>query len=134
MGSLGLSIIYMQPNIFYHVYTHANGNENLFRNDGNYIYFLNKYLLYIDPIAETFAYCLMPNHIHFLLKIKNKESIESLGKFQTFLTLKEVETKISKQFSNLFSCYTQSYNKVFKEKEVYSFLILKEKRLPIIPI
>jgi len=48
----------------YHIYNHAVGNENLFRCDENYRYFLKKYAEHISPIADTFAYCLMPNHFH----------------------------------------------------------------------
>ena len=47
---------------FYHLYDHAVGDENLFRNENNYKYFLKKYAEYFNPIAETYAYCLMPNH------------------------------------------------------------------------
>jgi putative transposase len=104
----------MQPATFYHIYTHANGNENLFRTDENYRFFLKKFALHINPVADTYCYCLMPNHIHFLIKIKEEADLEAtFGKFETF---QKLESKLSKQFSNLFSSYTQSYNKVFSRK------------------
>ncbi|MFM9945987.1 MAG: transposase, partial [Bacteroidia bacterium] len=62
-------------------------------------------------MADTFAYCLMPNHFHFLIRTKEEVLIEeTFGKSQTF---QKLESRISKQFANLFSSYTQSYNKVF---------------------
>lgn len=30
---------------------------------------------YIAKIAETFAWCFMPNHFHFLVRIKDEEDI-----------------------------------------------------------
>jgi putative transposase len=51
----------MQPKRFYHVYNHANGTENLFCQDENYHYFIKLWAKYIEPIADTYAYCLMPN-------------------------------------------------------------------------
>ena len=56
----------------------------------------------------------MPNHIHFLIQIKTEEEIEStFGKFETF---QKLEYRISKQFGNLFSSYTQSFNKMYSRK------------------
>ena len=60
----------LSPGNTYHIYNHANGFENIFENEGNYVYFLKKYAEFISPIADTFAYALMPNHFHFLVRIK----------------------------------------------------------------
>lgn len=51
---------------YYHIYNHANGDDNLFREAKNYPFFLQKYHQHISPIAETIAWCLMPNHFHLL--------------------------------------------------------------------
>lgn len=56
---------------FYHIYNHGVGGRNLFLEPGNYEYFLGLYDKYISPIAETYAWCLMPNHFHLLVRIKN---------------------------------------------------------------
>jgi putative transposase len=60
----------LQPGHVYHVYGRANGNDILFSNSENYRYFLGKYKRYILPIADTYSYCLMPNHYHFLIQFK----------------------------------------------------------------
>ena len=64
------------PGCTYHVYNRANGNEKLFLSNENYRYFFEKYMIYISPIANTFCYCLMPNHFHFLIKIKSLEEVK----------------------------------------------------------
>jgi len=103
----------LQPSSYYHVFNHANGDENLFREEENYRFFLWKYHSYIHPVAETLAYCLMPNHFHLFIKIKTEEQL--LAAFPKFKTLEKLLNAncISKQFSNLFSSYTQSYNKKY---------------------
>lgn len=59
------------PDTSFHIYNHANGFENIFREAENYRFFLEKYQLHITPIAETYAYCLMPNHFHLVIRIRN---------------------------------------------------------------
>jgi REP element-mobilizing transposase RayT len=102
------------PDATYHVYNRANGNEKLFLSAENYRYFFQKYIEHISPIADTFCYCLMPNHFHFLIRIKSEDELEqALGPFPKFETLEKVsfERLLSKRFSNLFSAYTQAFNK-----------------------
>jgi REP element-mobilizing transposase RayT len=124
----------MVPATYYHVYNHANGDETLFRSSENYYFFLKQWAKYIEPAAETYCYCLMPNHFHFLVRTKGEEVVsENLGysrdlPFGKFGTFQKV---VSKQFSNLFSSYTQAFNKMydrrgslfmpnFKKKEITS--------------
>jgi len=128
------------PNTSYHIFNHANGFEKVFREDENFRYFLDKYQLYIAPIAETYAYCLLPNHFHLVVRIRKREVIEALilnnfskvernfGKVG--VPDEEIERYISKQFSNLFSSYTQSFNKMYKR--MGSLFIKNFKRNPIL--
>lgn len=102
----------MQPETFYHIYNHAIGSENLFRSDENYHFFLKKWQKYIDPIADSYAYCLMPNHFHFLIKVKSEEEITSLNHTR----LQKQSDFLSKKFSNLFNSYAKAYNKMYDRR------------------
>lgn len=118
------------PNQSYHISNHANGFENIFSEDENYRFFLDKYKLYIAPIAETYAYCLLPNHFYLVVRIRRKEVIEELirnkynfpkvsfdfGKVREEVNVSDIDIEkyLSKQFSNLFSSYTQSFNRMYK--------------------
>ncbi len=113
----------LQPAQFYHIYNHANGHENLFLEEKNYHFFLGKIKLYLLPVCNLYAYCLMPNHFHLLVRIKNDgEIVKLLESFETFQKLNSeelfihIEKKISKSFSNLCSSYTQAFNKVYQRK------------------
>lgn len=107
----------LQPSTCYHIYNHANGNENIFREAENYRFFLEKYDLYISRVAETLAWCLLPNHFHLLVRINDESDLlrEAFPKFQTLEQL-NAANGISKQFSNLFSSYSQAYNKKYKRQ------------------
>ncbi len=99
----------------YHVYTCANGYENLFCEPENYRYFLKKYTEHIHPVVETFAYCLMPNHLHLMIRVRKEAALKayfcSRGK-----AMQDFQKPISKQFANLFSAYTQAYNKRYSRR------------------
>ncbi|MBM2815034.1 MAG: Transposase [Ignavibacteria bacterium] len=102
--------ILLYTDSYYHIYNHAVGKESLFLSNENYLFFLNKYSYYIHPIAKTFAYCLLPNHLHILLKIR---SVDTLMQIEHINDYENYHLYISKQFSNLFSSYTQAFNKKY---------------------
>ena len=47
----------MQPETFYHIYNHANGEENLFRSEENYHYFLRQWVHKVDKIPLNTISC-----------------------------------------------------------------------------
>jgi len=104
-------------NTYYHIFNHANGDDNLFREEKNYDFFLQKYHQHIDPIADTIAWCLMKNHFHLLVKIKSEaDFLSTFPKFKTLERLEDQSKFISKQFSNFFSSYSQAFNKVYQRR------------------
>ena len=58
---------------FYHIYNRGINGENLFKEERNYAYFLQQYAKYLEPVVQTFAYCLLPNHFHLLVRVKTLE-------------------------------------------------------------
>ena len=52
----------------YHIYNQGNNRERIFHEDADYIEFLKLFRKYVLPNCETLAYCLMPNHFHFLIQ------------------------------------------------------------------
>ena len=109
----------LQPEAYYHIYNHGNGNENIFRNDENYNWFLKRYNDYISPIAHTFAYCLMPNHFHFLVQIKSIDEINAHYKLRVKANNKETleaDKFISQCFSNFLNSYAKAFNKMYNRK------------------
>lgn len=94
---------------FYHVYNRGNNGENIFRENDNYGYFLSLYEKHIAPVAYTYAWCLMPNHFHLLVRIKDEEvALESISGFGS---RKAPEYRVSQSFSNFFNAYAKAFNK-----------------------
>ena len=55
---------------YYHIYNRGNNRGDVFFEADNYNYFLKLYAKYIEPVAETFAWCLLKNHFHCLFDLK----------------------------------------------------------------
>ncbi|MGQ0829304.1 MAG: transposase [Bacteroidota bacterium] len=123
----------LQPDSFYHIYSRANGNEKIFISDDNFNFFLEKYKAYIHPIANTYCYCLMPNHFHFLVQIKDEnEIVEFFKKEKLNLNLQgfeNLEGLISKQFSNFLNSYAKAFNKQQNRKGSLFMHTFKRKKI-----
>ena len=96
---------------YYHIVNHAVGNENLFRNDENYLFFLRKYAMYMPPVCDTIAYCLMPNHIHFLIRTHPEKRLIEHPKYKS-----DMHKLIMQELSNLLNSYAKAYNKTYQRK------------------
>jgi putative transposase len=68
-------LVDFEENNIYHVFNRTNNKEKLFLNDDNRLFFLKQYAKYISPVANTFCWCLLPNHFHFLIQIKPESEI-----------------------------------------------------------
>jgi putative transposase len=123
----------LTPESTYHVYNRANGSEMLFLSEENYRYFLMKYQQYIAPIADTFCYCLMPNHFHFLLRIKPEKELimyfQARQNHQGFQNLDGLSKGLSNQFSNLQNAYSKAFNKMYCRKGSLFMHPFKRKRI-----
>lgn len=102
----------LQPDCYYHIYNRGINGTALFKTQADYRLFLSKYKTYITPIANTFAYCLMGNHFHFLIKVK--EETEILASVQDKYPGKKISffsKWVSSQFAHMFNGYSQAFNK-----------------------
>ena len=97
------------PGSYYHIYNRGNNKEAIFKESENYRYFLSLYHKYIHPIAKTYAWCLMQNHFHFLIYLKEPDEINiSELSYQTVEIPKVLSP--SNQFSHFLNAYAQSFN------------------------
>ena len=60
----------LQSGYTYHLIFRGNNSENIFLENKNYNYFLLKYWERMSPLFNTFAFCQMGNHAHFLIQVK----------------------------------------------------------------
>ncbi|MEA3441478.1 MAG: transposase [Chloroflexota bacterium] len=78
---------------YYHCYNRGANKEPIFRTDDNYIFLLGRIRKYSQKFnISIIAYCLMPNHYHFLLR---QDSSLSISDF----------------LQAVFNSYTKAFNK-----------------------
>ncbi len=104
----------LEPDSFYHIYNRGINGEIIFKTERNYLFFLNKIKINLLSVCDIYAYCLMPNHFHLLVRIKSDTDLQNLVKV---LNLDKVEGLyspqhiFSKQFARIFNSYSQAFNK-----------------------
>jgi putative transposase len=109
----------LQPGGIYHILSRANGDEKIFYNDENRRYFLYKFQQHIFPVAETFAWVLLPTHFHFIIRVRPEKDISAY-----YCTIKKVEVCpgykqpdfIMERFANWLNAYTKAFNKMYDRK------------------
>jgi putative transposase len=94
----------LQEGHIYHVYNRGNNKEPIFLRPENYLYFLGKLRTHLLPHCDLLAYCLMPNHFHFLV-YANSNSVQIAGNHAISRNV------FSEGIRNLLSSYTQGINK-----------------------
>jgi putative transposase len=109
-----------------HISNRGNNMDNIFSVAKDYEYFLQLLDIYIVPVADIIAWCLMKNHFHLLVRIKENNEIGFLNseysdsddyslKWKTFFPEKQdkkftKKPKPSSQFQHLFNAYSRWYN------------------------
>lgn len=63
----------LETGSYYHLYNRSNNRELVFRNTDNYHYFLGNFRDRFQELLTVFAYCLMPTHFHFLIRVDTQE-------------------------------------------------------------
>ena len=57
----------------YHIYNQGNNRQKIFYNRDNYLFFLQKMNDYLLPYCDVLAWCLMPNHFHWMVYVRESE-------------------------------------------------------------
>ena len=107
----------IQPDCFYHIFNRGINGEAIFKSQRNYLFFLNKIKENLLSVCDLYAYCLMPNHFHLLVRIKtdqeliNLDKVRNTSKLRASTGLHAPQHIFSKQFSKVFNSYSQAFNK-----------------------
>ncbi len=98
------------PNTFYHIYNRGNNGDKLFYCEENCKFFLKKLSFCLGDYLDIFAFVLMPNHFHLLVRTK-EISDKNLAGLGDLPGLERFNAVISKKFSNFFNGYAKAINK-----------------------
>ncbi|MBI4645267.1 MAG: transposase [Bacteroidia bacterium] len=64
---------------YYHILNRGVNRQNIFVEKDDYEHFFRLMSIFIEPIADIYAYAAMPNHFHFALRIKEEDEIAYLN-------------------------------------------------------
>ena len=116
---------------YYHIVNRAIGDEKLFRSSGNYAFFLSKFYKYLLTVTDIYAYALLPNHYHFLVKIKSIEELLRLRlKGKEFIYHDGWQSKfVMQHLSNFQNSYCKALNKTYNRKGALFMNSLRRKQI-----
>jgi putative transposase len=120
-------LVDFQETSFYHVTCKAIDGKKLFLNDDNRHYFLKRYQEFSAGFVDTYAFCLLDNHVHLLIKTNAEKQIltylneldteKQTSTYKKFLQQKcNFHELIEQQFNRLFIAYSLAFNKMNKIK------------------
>lgn len=89
----------------YHLFYPADNREDIFWVGDDYRNFMELYVHYVRPVANTYAYCLLRNHFHFLVRIMTKRSFSGAGGRKLSPT---------KGFLDLFEGYAEAFGHIYQ--------------------
>jgi len=98
-----MKIVPFEEGSYFHLYNRGNNKGNVFFEQENYTFFLHLMVKYILPIADIYSYCLLPNHFHLIIKIKENNLLPE--------EYKDEKKNLSQSFSNFFNAYSKAINK-----------------------
>lgn len=96
---------------FYHLFNRGINQELVFKSRRNYMFFLRRWQEYIGDLVDVYAYCLLPTHFHFLIKVAEDAASVSNPFRVTNTDMLDINKILEKQFELFFRSYAQAFNK-----------------------
>jgi putative transposase len=113
----------------YHMLFRSIDGIPLFKTENEYFFFLEKWKRFTDPVFVTWAYSMLDNHAHLIVKVKQLEEVlETLNALtpeaktkiiRQFLKTKEpslIGRVIERQINSFMVSYVKTYNSIFERK------------------
>ena len=94
----------------YHIYNQGNNRQKIFFNRENYFFFLGKMKEYILPYTDIMVWCLMPNHFHWMVYVRETDIFRSRGATQSRTPTISDNISFNKSIGILLASYTRAIN------------------------
>ncbi len=117
----------------YHLYNQGNNQERIFFQKSNYYYFLKKIEKHICPFANVLAWCLMPNHFHMIIAMRNLETNYRETKYNQLTTKEDVTANMylkslwQYQLNNSIAIMLRSYTRAINIQQQRTGSLFREK-------
>ena len=109
-----------EPHQLYHIYNQGNNRQQVFFNRENQLFFLKKIKAYILPYSDVIAWCLMPNHFHLMVYVREvrlssegsilKETVDSGGATLSRTPTNKQPENLNKAIGIMLASYTRAIN------------------------
>ncbi|NEP16125.1 MAG: transposase [Leptolyngbya sp. SIO4C1] len=109
------------PGQYYHLYNRGNNRQKIFFERENYLFFLRQFRRYLA--AKTLyvsAYCLMPNHYHFLVRLREENLSQKMQAFTLSYT-----KAINRRYRRCGSLFQGRFQAIHVAKEDYLFTLTR---------
>lgn len=104
------------PNILFHILNRGNNRQLIFKDERDYIYFINLLKKYKKELLfNLYHFCLMPNHTHFMIEPTTENS---LSKIMMRLTL-SYSLYFNKKYKGVGHVWQGRYKSSLIDKENY---------------
>ncbi len=110
----------------YHIYNQGNNRQKIFFDRENYLFFLRKMKIYILSYADILAWCLMPNHFHFMVLV-NEVTVgvaQTVGVASSDTDGRELKMRT---FNDSIGIMLRSYTNAINKKYNRSGKLIREK-------
>ena len=102
----------------YHIYNRGNNFQDVFFNHQNYLLFLEKFTLYLNDFCKVYAYVLIPNHYHFLIRINDNLMPNEFGhQFMKFIL--SYTNKVNFKENRNGSLFLNNFKRILVDDESY---------------
>lgn len=96
----------------YHIYNQGNNRQTIFFERDNYLFFLKKIKEFVCPYTDVIAWCLMPNHFHFMVEVRDlSQTIKPTHGVTLSHPVSEKQRSINDSIAIMLRSYTRAINK-----------------------
>ena len=106
----------------YHIYNQGNNRRRIFFKRENYLFFLKKIKTHVLPYSDILAWCLMPNHFHLMVLVRELE----LGGSSQGLTSSQTLTAKQRTFNDSIGIILRTYTRAINKQEGFSGTLFRK--------
>ncbi len=108
----------LEKGYLYHIY---NQGKIFFKRD-NYLFFLKKLNIHLKPYADILAWCLMPNHFHLMVFVREEEI-----KVTTHTVTSSHGVSKKRTINDSIGIMLRSYTRAINKQEKFTGKLFREK-------
>lgn len=101
----------IEEGYLYHIYNQGNNRQRIFFERRNYDFFLRKMRTHLLPHCDVLAYCLMPNHFHWMVRASATRSATQSRAPSAPSAPSDTPNGLQKSIGILLASYTRAINK-----------------------